>query len=213
MNTADRDLLRLAARLASILGPEQCLLVGGLAVGGHGYVRATDDIDLIVSYSLVEARRKLEAKGIETTLMKADVLEDGFPCLRGVLEGIRFDVLPMLVPLEWERAIEVITEGARLRVVDLEGLLRLKLRARGVQDVLDVAVLVLRHAQYRERAREIARAHRILDRLDSFLADRRTQATAEEQRAREDQAIDETRRPSPTPKGRRRSRPRGQSKR
>ena len=185
MKTADADLVRLAARLANILGPDQCLLVGGLAVAGHGYVRATDDIDLIVSYPLTEARRKLQAKGIDTKLARGDAFEGDFPCLKGVLGGIRFDVLPPLVPLDWEKAVEASTTSGRLRLVDLNGLLRLKLRAQGVQDVLDVAVLVLRHPDYREAAREIARANRILDRLDSFLADRRTQATAEEQRARE----------------------------
>jgi hypothetical protein len=210
MNTADHDLVRVAARLASVLGPEQCLLIGGLAVGGHGYVRATDDIDLIVSYSLAEARRKLAASGIAATLAKGDVSEGDFPCLRGVLEGIRFDVWPALVPLDWEKAIEATTESGRLPLVDLEGLLRLKLRAQGVQDVLDVAVLVLRHPDCRERAREIARAYRILDRLDSFLADRRTQATAEEQRAREYRPG--TDRASRKPKQRQRGGQRGRSK-
>lgn len=199
MMSTDHDLVRVAARLASILGPDQCLLIGGLAVGGHGYVRATDDVDLIVRYPLTEARRQLEGQGIKATLMKGDILEGDFPCLRGVLDGIRFDVLPPLVPIDWEKAVEAPVEGIGLRLVDLEGLLRLKLRAQGVQDVLDVAVLVLRHPEYREKAREIARANRILDRLDSFLADRRTQVTAEAQRATEEHGTPEARRASRNP--------------
>jgi hypothetical protein len=190
VKAADADLVRLAARLASTLGTEQCLLVGGLAVAGHGYVRATDDIDLIVRYPLAEARRRLAAKGIGARLTKGDVSEGDFPCLKGVLEGIRFDVLPPLVPLDWEKAVEATTEAGRLRLVDLDGLLRLKLRAGGVQDVLDVAVLVLMRPDHRESAREIAQAYRVLDRLDSFLADRRTQDTAEEQRTREGRAVE-----------------------
>jgi hypothetical protein len=203
------DLVRLATRLASILGPEQCLVVGGLAVAGHGYVRATDDIDLMVSYSLTEARRKLGAHGIEAKLAKGDVLEGDFPCLKGVLEGIPFDVLPSLVPLDWEKAVEATTASGRLRLVDLDGLLRLKLRAQGVQDVLDVAVLVLRHPEQREEAREIARAYRILDRLDTFLADPRTQATAKQQRSRERRPEENPRRGPRKPTPRKQSRPRG----
>lgn len=52
------------------------------------------------------------------------------------------------------------TDDGPLRLVGLEGLLRLKIRAQGPQDLLDVAVLVLRHPEYRERAREIAAAVR-----------------------------------------------------
>jgi len=155
-------------------------------VGAHGYVRATDDIDVMVNYSLAEARRRLEAEGVAVSAVRGDVLEGDFPCLEATLEGIPVDVLPPLVPLEWERAIQVHTGTGRLRVVDLEGLFRLKLRAQGVQDVLDVAVLALRHPEYREKAREIAAAYRVLDRLDGFLADRRTQGTAKEQKAREE---------------------------
>ena len=37
-------LLDVALEIAAILGPDECLLVGGLAVGAHGYVRATGGI-------------------------------------------------------------------------------------------------------------------------------------------------------------------------
>ncbi|HVR70238.1 MAG TPA: hypothetical protein VMT87_05270 [Vicinamibacteria bacterium] len=164
-------------------------MIGGLAVASHGYVRATDDIDVVVSCSLGEARRRLEAAGVAVSALRGDVLEGDVPCLKAILDGIPVDILPPVVPLEWEKAIEIPISGGRLRVVDLEGLFRLKLRAQGVQDVLDVAVLVLRHPEYGEKAREIAAAYRVLDRLDGFLADRRTQATAAEQRGREERPM------------------------
>jgi hypothetical protein len=180
------DLMQVTARLVRVLGEEDCLVIGGLAVAGHGYVRATDDVDLVVRIPLSEARRRLEDHGIAVTMRRGDVLAGDFPCLRGTLGGVRFDVLPPLVPLEWEQALVLPSEkGGQLRLVDLEGLLRLKLRAQGVQDVLDVAVLVLRHPDYRDRALEIAAAYRIRERLESFLEDRRTRAAAEEQSARE----------------------------
>jgi hypothetical protein len=195
------DLLRVAARLGRILDVERCLLVGGLAVGGHGYVRATDDVDFVVDISLAEVRRRLAARGIEATLMRGDVLEGDFPCLRGAMDGVRFDVLTPQVPLDWADAIDVSTKDGPLRLVGLEGLLRLKLRAQGAQDLLDVAVLVLRHPESRARALEIAGAYRVRDRLEGFLSDKRTQATAREERVREEGgAGGETRRgrrPSP----------------
>jgi hypothetical protein len=64
--------------------------------------------------------------------------------------------------------------------VDLESLFRLKLRAGGPQHVLDVAVLVLRQPQLRAGARQLARAHGVLEPLDSFLESPRVRAAAEE---------------------------------
>lgn len=182
------DVLRgVALRIAQILGEGDYLLVGGLAVGAHGYARATDDVDFIVRTGLREVRKRLEAHGIPTSLKTGDPLEGDFSCLRGTLDGIRFDIMPPLVALDWEQAIEVpVTATARLRVVDLEGLLRLKFRAQGIQDLLDAAVLVLRHPEYLDRAREMAARYRVLEKFDSFLQDSRTRATAEDVRQREE---------------------------
>jgi len=62
-------------------------------------------------------------------------------------------------------------------VVDLEGLVRLKLRAGGPQDLMDTAALVLRHPDLLEKAREIALAYSVdlADKLDVWLGDRRLQ--------------------------------------
>ncbi len=171
---------RVAADLVSALGEEDCLLVGGLAVGIHGYVRATDDVDLIVRMPLAEARRRLADRNIETRLLRGDSFEGDFPCLKGVREGIPFDIMPPLVPLVWERSIALGKAGG-LRVVDLDGLIQLKLKASGPEDLLDVARLVLLHPDVRERARELALAYRCLDKLDTWLADPRIREKAAEQ--------------------------------
>ena len=39
--------VRVARRIAEALGPEECLLAGGLAVMAYGFVRATRDVDLL----------------------------------------------------------------------------------------------------------------------------------------------------------------------
>ena len=99
--------------------------------------------------ALADVQARLEAKGIRTTLIRGDVLEGDFPCLKGKIDGIRFDVLPELGPVAWEGAPEFKIGRVPLRVVDLPGLLALKFRAQGPQDLLDAAALVLLHPESR----------------------------------------------------------------
>lgn len=179
------DLERVALLLAEVLG-ENGMLVGGMAVGAHGYIRATDDVDFVARVPLTDVRKRLQALGIKATLHKGSVLEGDFDCLKGTVDGVRFDVMPPLVALEWDRAIEVpMTDKRRLRVVDLDGLIRLKLRAQGPRDLMDVAALTLRHPERLAAAREAARSHRVLDRLDHWLADPRLRAELLESGRRE----------------------------
>jgi hypothetical protein len=179
------DLERVALLLAEVLG-ENGVLVGGMAVGAHGYIRATDDVDFVARMPLAEVRKRLQALGIKAALHKGSALEGDFDCLKGTVDGVRFDVMPPLVALEWDRAIEVpMTDKRRLRVVDLDGLIRLKLRAQGPRDLMDVAALTLRHPEQLAAAREAARSHRVLDRLDHWLADPRLRAEVLETGRRE----------------------------
>jgi hypothetical protein len=179
------DLAAAAVRLAGLLGPDECVLVGGLAVGVHGHVRATDDLDFISRPSLAVTRGRLRKAGIETRLLRGDVLDGGFSCLKGEIDGIPFDVLPPLVPIAWDRALPLDIGGGSLKVVDLDGLLQLKLRAGGPQDLLDAARLVMLHPETEARARELATAYRLLDLLEAWLRDPRLRAQAAEDAERE----------------------------
>src|SRR2546428_11683663 len=80
------DLRRAAVHLAQLLGPEDCLLVGGMAVGAYGYVRATKDVDFVVRVKLDEVRAQLERQGIRVTSTRGDPLEGDFPCIKGLLD-------------------------------------------------------------------------------------------------------------------------------
>jgi hypothetical protein len=133
-----------ALRLQEIVGSENCVVVGAIAVSAHGYVRATDDVDLLARLPLAEVRTTLSRSGIATTLTKGDILEGDFPCLRGELEGIRFDVLPPLAAIEWDHALH--------------------------EDLLDAAMLILTHPEQRERALELAEAYQVRKQLESFLS-------------------------------------------
>jgi hypothetical protein len=174
-----------AVRLARLLGPDEYVLVGGLAVGAHGYVRATDDLDFICRQPLATTREKLRREGIETRLLRGDVLDGGFSHLKGEIDGIPFDVLPPLVPIAWDQALTLAVGGGALKVVDIDGLLQLKFRAGGPQDLLDAARLVLRHPETEVRAKELATAHRAGDRFDAWLRDPRILAQAREDEERE----------------------------
>jgi hypothetical protein len=174
------DLVAAAVRRARLIGPDECVLVGGLAVGVHGFVRATNDLDFISRLPLELARRRLQQAGIVTRLVRGGVLDGGFSCVKGEIEGIPFDVLPPLVPIAWQDALRINVAGGTLGVVDLDGLLRLKFRAGGPQDLLDVARLVLRHPDRQARARELAIAYRAADRFDTWLKDPRIRAQARE---------------------------------
>jgi hypothetical protein len=179
------DLASAAVRLARLLGPDEGVLIGGLAVGAHGYVRATDDLDFISRQPLATTRERLRTAGIETRLLRGDVFDGGFSCLKGEIDGIPFDVLPPLVPIAWDQALAVTIGGGTLKVIDLDALLQLKFRAGGPQDLLDAARLVLRHPEAESRAKELATAHRARDRFDAWLRDPRILSQAREDAERE----------------------------
>ena len=192
---------KVALRLAEIIGGDECQLAGGLAVAAHGFVRATKDIDLVARLSLSEVRKRLLGGGVEATLFRGDVLEGDFPCLRGVLERVPFDVLPELVPVDWERGGVVLRgKGADLRVVSLETLLAFKLKAQGPKDLMDAAMLALLHPEAQSVAQDLARSYRVAERFQLWLEDPRLARDVLAIRAaeaREDRERPEPKRPRP----------------
>jgi hypothetical protein len=192
------NLLRVARAVARGLGADECLLVGGLAVGAYGYVRATRDVDFVTRLPLKEAQRRLREQGIATSLVRRDPVAGDFSCLRGVVEGVRVDVLPPLVPLAWDQGIDIEgTRSAGLRVVDLDGLLSLKMRAGGPKDLMDAAALLAWHPDHLERGRELAVAYRVADALDAWLEDPRLKADIRRMRASESRRRARPRKASP----------------
>ena len=171
--------MRVARRIAEAIGTDDCLLAGGLAVAAHGFVRGTRDVDLLTRLPLSEARKRLERGGLPTRLLKGTPLEGGFSCLRGECEGLPFDVLPQIVPVHWEAAVPA--GAGSLRIVPLEDLLALKLKAQGAKDLMDAAILVLLHPETEAQALELATAYRALERFEHWLRDPRTQAQAREE--------------------------------
>jgi hypothetical protein len=178
---------RAGSKLLATLGREQCAIAGGMAVNAHGYVRATRDVDVIAAMPLEEARRRLLAAGVEASLVNGDRLDGGFDCLTGVIgvgrsegDAVPFDVLPALVPFHPERAIEITVRGARLRVVDGDTLIRLKLRAGSIKDLYDVAILANLHPSWADRAIGLAAelGAEATQRMADLIRDRHVQSQA-----------------------------------
>jgi hypothetical protein len=177
MKRSDPKLVRVAHRLATMIDPEQCVVVGAMAVAVHGYPRATADVDLVSRLPLPEARRRLAERGVRAALQRGDESEGGFDCLKGALDGVDFDILPPLVPIDWPNVVVVpLGRGDTLRVVDLPTLIHLKLRAGGPQDVLDVAMLLQDHPTAAARAGELAAAFGLAAQLESFTNSPRVRA-------------------------------------
>jgi len=168
------DLTSAAARLSSILG-ESGLLIGGLAVSAWGHVRATEDIDFVSSLDPDALQQLLTRHQIRTELRRGDVLEGDIPwVIHGKVGSVPFQVLPPLVSIAWENAIRVtLPGGGELLIVALADLIKLKLRASGPRDLLDVAELLRRYPEMRDEAREWASGFHRLRELDSWLNDPR----------------------------------------
>ena len=179
MKPNDPKLVRIAHRLAVTIDPDSCAVAGAMAVAVHGYARATADVDLVSRLPLPEVRKRLADQGMKSALKRGDVREGDVDCLKGVLLGIEFDILPPLVPIDWENAVDVpLGGGETLKFVDLPTLIHLKLRAAGPQDVLDVVMLLQRHPENVVRARELATAYGLASQLESFMESPRIKAKA-----------------------------------
>jgi hypothetical protein len=128
-------------------------IVGGVAVVHHGYARTTEDVDVLVAAGAgPRVDGELTSHGFERT---------GAARLRHVATGVRVDVLVGGEPLPRGAGVYPSPEslGASARdpeVVDLTGLVGLKLLARRHQDLADVVGLLKRLDEARYTALEAA---------------------------------------------------------
>lgn len=148
----------------------QCVLIGALALAHHGYVRATEDVDLAVRATLAKlsaVAHALRAAGYEATLEEPD----GDDPLGGVLTvtGNDFDPIqivnfegrfPRLVDDALKLGTSLEHEDLHLRVVDLQTLILFKLYAGGYKSASDVLELLSLHpevdlAALRDRAQQV----------------------------------------------------------
>lgn len=139
-------------RIAAYLEQEnvEYALIGGYALGVHGLVRATEDVDVLVNPSVTNSRRwivalsRLPDGAAGELASEPDVFAAQQRYAIRINDEITVDVMPAAAGLSWaqlERFIEEIQlDGVRVRVLSLEGLLKTKQGARP-KDQADAAAI------------------------------------------------------------------------
>jgi predicted nucleotidyltransferase len=121
------------------------LVIGGYAVGYHGFVRATGYLDIFVRISpknasaLVSVFRAFGYSGSELNdqvfLEAGKIVRIGFPPVRievlNSISGIGFDEA-------YPKRIEEIIDGVRMPFIDLESLLKNKAASGRMKDLADI---------------------------------------------------------------------------
>lgn len=103
-------------------------LAGGLAVGAHGYIRTTTDVDFLVGEEAFEHHGPL-------VTFKAGVPIE--------VDGIRIDYLsPVSLGSQLEEVLDHPPTSEGLAVVPVEALIYMKLVSKRRQDLLDVVELI-----------------------------------------------------------------------
>jgi hypothetical protein len=141
-----RDAAVKAADQLSQLGIRHAL-AGGLAVGAHGYIRATLDVDFLVGEEAFEHQGALVA------------FKTGVPI---AVSGVRIDYLsPASLGPQLEEVLDDPPRNAGLAIVPIEVLIYMKLVANRRKDLLDVVELVKAGAD----------AQRVRDYLQQYAGD------------------------------------------
>jgi predicted nucleotidyltransferase len=132
------------------------LVVGGYAVGYHGFVRATGDLDVFVGISEANAGKLVAAfrdfgfdvpelsRGV--FMERGKIVRIGVPPLR--LEVMN-DISGVSFPECYARRIEEMIDGVRINFIDREKLLVNKRAAGRPKDLADVDALIRRTGEGR----------------------------------------------------------------
>ena len=138
--------------LATLLEAEgtRWALIGGYAIAAHGFVRFSEDVDILVDPSPANARRwiaalsKLPDGATRELEGQEDLFEREGPYAIRVNDEFTVDVMPSACGHAWAElesfVEERVLDGVRIRVLGLEGLLLTKQGMRD-KDRADAAVL------------------------------------------------------------------------
>jgi predicted nucleotidyltransferase len=151
--------LKQIARYLEESGAEYAL-VGAYALAAHGYPRFSEDIDLLVNPAAQNSNRwiaalsRLPDGAAQELLSEPDVFAEDTRYALRINDEITVDVMPSVAGLGWEELQPHISsidiDGQRVRLLDLEGLLKTKQGVRP-KDQADAAVIRAALARNRER--------------------------------------------------------------
>jgi len=158
-----------AARLLSLLDPGG-VLIGGICGAVYGVERFTRDVDIAAELEPEIIVQRLLDAGITSAVRRSDELGDLSWVVHGQYGGIDFQVLPASETGIRPGVFEV---KAGLRIAEIHDFVTGKCMASGQQDIHDVAALCLMYPDMEDFCRESAAGHGCLEKLESWLSDRR----------------------------------------
>jgi hypothetical protein len=125
-------------------------LVGGYALGAHGFNRFTEDIDILVNPAAENSRRwilalsRLPDGAASELASESDVFADEKRYAIRINDEFTIDVMPSIAGLTWEEMKGHVTvaqiDDVAVHLLDLPGLLKTKQGVRP-KDQMDAAVI------------------------------------------------------------------------
>ena len=124
------------------------LVIGGYAVGYHGFVRATGDLDIFVRRSQPNVENLLTAFkdfGCDSPELTTNLLLEAGRIVRLGVPPLRLEVMNEISGVSFDQCyphrVEETIAGVKVNFMDLENLLRNKQAAARPKDLSDVAAL------------------------------------------------------------------------
>ncbi|MDQ6997674.1 MAG: hypothetical protein Q9M17_03060 [Mariprofundus sp.] len=160
-----------AARLLSLLDPEG-VLIGGICGAVYGVERFTRDVDIAADLDPEVIMQRLQHAGIGSDVRRSSEPGDLSWVVHGQFENIDFQVLPAS---ETGISTGMFEIRAGLRIADIKDFITSKCIAAGQQDMHDIAAICLMQPELEVFSRDCAAHHGCLEKLESWLDDRRLQ--------------------------------------
>jgi predicted nucleotidyltransferase len=121
------------------------LVIGGYAVGYHGFVRATGDLDLFVRRSPTNAASLVQVFrdfGFTTSDLTEQLFLETGKIVRIGFPPVRIEVMNSISGVQFEEAfpkrIEETIDGVRMPFIDLDSLLKNKAASGRMKDLADI---------------------------------------------------------------------------
>ena len=146
---ASWDDVKHLATLLNDAGVEYAL-VGGYAISAHGFIRMTEDIDILVEPSAENSRRwilalsRLPDGAAKELLDEPDIFKDDTRHAVRINDDFTIDVMPSVAGHGWQEMKAHVTrqqvDEVSIPVLDLPGLLKTKQGVRP-KDIADAAMI------------------------------------------------------------------------
>ncbi len=121
------------------------LLIGGYAVGYHGYPRATADMDVWISVDASTAERMVKVMmgfGFEEGAVTSDVFLNKKGLIRMGIPPLRLEVLMQIEGVDfdecYERRVDGVVDGVGVKLISLMDLRKNKKAAGRLKDLSDL---------------------------------------------------------------------------